>query len=303
MNIVDHGLFISGLIHQAAPGAQIRLVRVLNDYGVGDLRSILTAVDTVANHPDQLDIDPSQRIVVNMSLSFGPSASCLVGTWRQWDAIQKSDAQHKQPYAYNCVNDQANDGSSSLTAGGPAGKPGVYAGLTLPLSVAILDLANASNATRERLKEAPIAAVVAAAGNESKGLSPRLDADVPAAICGVVPVAALTYAGGAAPSLAAFSNTPSLSGDQCLNVAVSSSSVTVSLQGETRPSVSAAGGQRLWAIPATNPGCVAQRRDIVSGNHRAQRCGAVGRDVIRGGLGERLHRACWDAAGRVVHCA
>ena len=121
VNIVDHGLFISGLIHQAAPAANIVLVRVLNDYGVGDLRSILTAVDTVANHPDQLGIAARQRVVVNMSLGFGPSASCLAGTYRNWLAIQRSDAQNQQPYEYDCVTNKVNDGSSSLTSGGPAG--------------------------------------------------------------------------------------------------------------------------------------------------------------------------------------
>lgn len=248
VNIVDHGLFISGLIHQAAPAAKIVLIRVLNDYGVGDLRSILTAVDTVANHPDQLGIAAGQRVVVNMSLGFGPSASCLAGTYRNWLAIQKGNAEAKQPYNYDCVTNKVNEGSSSLISSGPAGAPGVDAALTLPLSVAISDLAAGSDAG----KLASIT-VVAAAGNESTGVKPALDADLPAGICGVVPVAALTYAGGS-PSQAAFSNNPSLSGNQCLNIAVSSSSVTVSLHGETRPSVSAAGvndcGVFLQPIPS-----------------------------------------------------
>lgn len=255
VNIVDHGLFISGQIHQAAPGAKIVLVRVLNDYGVGDLRSILTAVNTIANHPDQLGIDPSQQIVVNMSLGFGPSAACLVGTYRQWLAIQKRDAQNNRPYDFNCVTDQVMEGATSLVAGGPAGKPGLYAALTLPLSVALSQLANASNATRENNKQAPITAVVASAGNESKGVSPALDADLPAGICGVIPVAALSYAGGASsPTQADFSNNASLAGNQCLDIAVSSNSVTVSLKTETRPSVSAAGvnvcGIFLQAVPS-----------------------------------------------------
>jgi len=263
VNIVDHGLFISGLIHQAAPGAQIRLVRVLNDYGVGDLRSILTGVQTVAEHPAQLGIASTQRIVVNMSLSFGPSASCLVGTWRQWLAIQKADAQSNQPYAYDCLQNQARDDSSSLVAGGPPGSPGVFAALTLPLSVAVSDLANADNNLRAESRLAPIGAVVAAAGNESKGIVPALDADLPAGICGVVPVAADRIAQAASGALtharADFSNKPFLRTGSCLQIShVESSpgnvtSVTVTMAGETRPQVTAAGvnvcGIFLQSVP------------------------------------------------------
>jgi hypothetical protein len=251
VNVVDHGLFISGLIHQAAPGAQIRLVRVLNDYGVGDLRSILTGVQTVAEHPGQLGIASTQRIVVNMSLSFGPSASCLVGTWRQWLAIQKANAQSNQPYAYDCLKNQARDDTSSLVAGGPAASPGVFAALTLPLSVAVSDLANANNDLRIKSSLAPIEAVVAAAGNESKGIIPALDADLPAGICGVVPVAADRIAqaasGGLTHARADFSNNPYLGTGLCLQITHAESapgnvtSVTVSLIGETRPRLTAAG--------------------------------------------------------------
>ncbi len=31
--MADHGLFVTGLIRDVAPGAHIRLIRILNDYG------------------------------------------------------------------------------------------------------------------------------------------------------------------------------------------------------------------------------------------------------------------------------
>jgi hypothetical protein len=92
--IVDHGLYISGLIHEAAPRAQIRLIRVLNDYGIGDLQSILVGVQTVAGNPDTLakllNIDPQRRIVVNMSLGFGPPTDCLISVYNHWQTLQRT---------------------------------------------------------------------------------------------------------------------------------------------------------------------------------------------------------------------
>src|SRR5205085_6023466 len=36
----EHGLFVSDIIHHIAPLASIRLIRVLNDYGAGDLNAL-----------------------------------------------------------------------------------------------------------------------------------------------------------------------------------------------------------------------------------------------------------------------
>jgi hypothetical protein len=215
--VVDHGLYISGLIHEAAPRAQIRLIRVLNDYGIGDLQSILIGVQTVAGNPETLakllNIDPQRHIVLNMSLGFGPPTDCLIGLYNHWQTLQQAEDEQvqktKQPSPANisCATDET---SSAATPTSEAHQPyrssleqlvlsngGAHAALTLPLSLAISNLRNVNK---------QIGAVVAAAGNESTP-EIKLDADLPAAICGVVPVGATDV-----KSLMSLSSTPDPSG-------------------------------------------------------------------------------------------
>jgi subtilase family protein len=228
-SVVDHGLYISGLIHEAAPQAQIRLVRVLNDYGIGDLQSILIGVQTIATNPEMtaklLNIDPQRHIVVNMSLGFGPPTDCLIGVYNHWQTLQQTEDEQVQktkqpsPANINCPTDKtASDATPAAEANQPyrtsleqliLGNGGAHAALTLPLSLAISNLRNVNQ---------QIGAVVAAAGNESSP-DTKLDADLPAAICGVLPVGAtdvkslLRLSASPDPSglgLAGFSNRPLL---------------------------------------------------------------------------------------------
>jgi len=199
-SVVDHGLYISGLIHEAAPRAQIRLIRVLNDYGIGDLQSILIGVQTIATNPETtaklLNIDPQRRIVVNMSLGFGPPTDCLIGVYNHWTTLQQTEdaavQKTKQASQANisCPTDKTSSAATPTTEANQPyrtsleqlilGNGGAHAALTLPLSLAISNL---------RTINQQIGAVVAAAGNESTPTI-KLDADLPAAICGVLPVGA-----------------------------------------------------------------------------------------------------------------
>lgn len=216
-SVVDHGLYISGLIHQVAPRAQIRLIRVLNDYGIGDLQSILVGVQTVAGNPDTLakllNIDPQRRIVVNMSLGFGPPTDCLIGVYSHWQTLQQAEDAVVQktgkasPANISCPTDKT---TGSATPPAEANQPyrtsleqlilgnsGAHAALTLPLSLAISNLRSVNQR---------IGAVVAAAGNESTR-DTKLNADLPAAICGVLPVGATDV-----KSMLSLSSTPDPSG-------------------------------------------------------------------------------------------
>jgi hypothetical protein len=287
--VVDHGLYISGLIHEAAPKAQIRLIRVLNDYGIGDLQSILLGVQTVAGNPETtaklLNIDPQRRIVVNMSLGFGPPTDCLVGVFDHWQTIQQTEdavvqtKKQPSPANINCPTDKT---SGAATPAAEANQPyrssleqlilgngGAHAALTLPLSLAISNL---------RTVNPRIGAVVAAAGNESDGRI-KLDADLPAAICGVLPVGAtdvknlLSLSSTPDPSglgLAPFSNRPLLDTTPadnprlCLDVngaGAVGAPITVTLKGMTLPSMVAVGvnvcGVFASPVPPTTPGASA----------------------------------------------
>lgn len=62
--MTDHGLFVAGIIATLAPDAQIQLIQVLNDFGVG-------TVQTIANGLNRLLAVPrTHPLVVNLSLTL-----------------------------------------------------------------------------------------------------------------------------------------------------------------------------------------------------------------------------------------
>jgi hypothetical protein len=81
--IADHGLFVAGIIHDIAPTADTRLIRVLNDYGVGDMLALANVIDQLltefaALHQNNRD----RRLVINMSLgSEIPPGEELLREW------------------------------------------------------------------------------------------------------------------------------------------------------------------------------------------------------------------------------
>jgi hypothetical protein len=61
--MTDHGLFIAGIIHSIVPQAEIHLIEVLNQYGVGDMRSFVRGLRTVY----EKIYKPNLRLVINCS--------------------------------------------------------------------------------------------------------------------------------------------------------------------------------------------------------------------------------------------
>ncbi len=75
----DHGLFAAGIIRDIAPTAQVRLIRVLNDYGTGDLFSLTSVLSQL---PDLLKESGQRRLVVNLSLVADlPPDDQLLRSW------------------------------------------------------------------------------------------------------------------------------------------------------------------------------------------------------------------------------
>jgi hypothetical protein len=72
----DHGLFVAGLIHELAPNVPLRLLRVLDDSGTGDLwslfRGLRLALDAVS---------PLEPLIVNLSLGLLPHPDALLRFW------------------------------------------------------------------------------------------------------------------------------------------------------------------------------------------------------------------------------
>jgi hypothetical protein len=59
----DHGLFAAGIIHSMAPEADLHLVEVLNQFGVGSLETIARGVETALERRR----DPKGALVINCS--------------------------------------------------------------------------------------------------------------------------------------------------------------------------------------------------------------------------------------------
>lgn len=73
-DVRDHGLFVAGLIHAVAPDSEIRLIRVLNEYGCGDLFTLNKALYrfTAEMEAERGTLDGT---VINLSLGVLKPAS------------------------------------------------------------------------------------------------------------------------------------------------------------------------------------------------------------------------------------
>lgn len=63
----NHGLFVAGLIHKIAPQSRIELIRVLNDFGCGDLWQITKALNDYTGRASAWTGNLN-KVVINMSL-------------------------------------------------------------------------------------------------------------------------------------------------------------------------------------------------------------------------------------------
>ena len=94
----DHGLFVTGIIRDLAPDADIEYVRVLNDFGSGDSFTLIAALNEIYMRmapPDPVRGTPAGGlyhvpVVINLSLMLGPNESDLPSIWYGSDADQVS---------------------------------------------------------------------------------------------------------------------------------------------------------------------------------------------------------------------
>ncbi len=168
----QHGLFVAGLAHHVAPGSNIMLYRVLDEYARGDLFTLNVSLrDFIVN---QVMGDPSvdHGAVINLSLGVNDLQSAL----------------------------------SSLNPDRIALAEAAMAGLDPAVSSTLVELEPDNTATSlaillEGARQAHIS-VVAAAGNDSGTASSPQEPQIPARFPGVVAVASTNSKG--APSC--FSN-------------------------------------------------------------------------------------------------
>jgi len=213
-----HGLAVSELIHYQAPKAQVVLVPILNQYGIGTLQTWLTGLHIVQADAAANAIKPS-HVLVNMSLTVEPPAQCIMDIWQHgWDP-SKSTSDGKAIDPGRCSSSDS-DLANVLKAQPERGR------LIRPLSDFVQAMTDGGFT------------LVAAAGNDStpSGSQPHYGADFPAVLCGVVSVAATikptdasTWKTGDGVTLLDTSNGPYYSPDgstPCLNGDVSQTQPT-----------------------------------------------------------------------------
>jgi subtilisin family serine protease len=66
-DVRDHGLFVAGLVHAVAPASEIRLIKVLNEAGCGDLFTLNAALGHFIG-----ELEEDKGIVINLSLGVYP---------------------------------------------------------------------------------------------------------------------------------------------------------------------------------------------------------------------------------------
>jgi len=186
-----HGVFASTIIHHLAPDAQVHLIRILNDYGVGDLQSLITALNDIDVATALAD---RGKVIVNLSFNVQPPPTCLIGIWQKgYKTYLTPDNQRlRSGGGPECHDVLLRDGDGKAFQNR----------LFVPLGMVILDMVKRGYT------------IVAAAGNDSKtaGVGEHYGANMPAAFCGVKAVAARAK-GGSWPfdptaTLLSFSNYP-----------------------------------------------------------------------------------------------
>ena len=87
----DHGLFITGIVRDLAPGANIECIRVLNDFGVGDNTGIVDALSRIHERMRKKGDLYNQSVVINLSLGAIPSREDLARLWFNADCSCQSE--------------------------------------------------------------------------------------------------------------------------------------------------------------------------------------------------------------------
>jgi len=77
VSLADHGLFVAGIVRDIAPRARLRLIRVMNDRGIGDVAALFSILRRLPG-----ELARGERLIVNLSLVADlPTADELLRTW------------------------------------------------------------------------------------------------------------------------------------------------------------------------------------------------------------------------------
>jgi hypothetical protein len=161
----DHGLFVAGIIRTIAPHAQIRLVRVLNEFGLGDLRLVARVLQKL---PDVVAKSKKSRLIVNLSLgSDVPPGVVLIEDWcpNLFKTLAREQRKQLESDLYQNLPKLTQQGAQLGNLGEPFSQ--LFTRSHLGLHEVITWLS-------EGFSDGSRALIVAAAGNDNDPEDPRL---------------------------------------------------------------------------------------------------------------------------------
>jgi hypothetical protein len=88
----DHGLSVAGIVRDVVPRARIRMIRVLNDFGGGDLYPLFACLTDLER---ELVTGRVRCLIINLSLTIMPDMRRLPSIWfdhRQWQTTRLAGA-------------------------------------------------------------------------------------------------------------------------------------------------------------------------------------------------------------------
>jgi hypothetical protein len=180
----DHGLFVAGIVRDLAPHATIRLMRVLNDYGGGDLYNLFAALTDLEA---ELVAGSITRLVINLSATIMPPPRRLPYLWFDdytWPSRQLAEPiralQHIEEglrLLFECLYEEgalvvAAAGNDSLYAsqkGEPPAPPRAPARYDSVLSVTSVNSRHAPSLFANAANVAPYQTGIAAFGGDHAG--------------------------------------------------------------------------------------------------------------------------------------
>lgn len=188
----DHGLFVASIIKDIAPNATIKVIEVLNEYGVGSLESIAHGFAIAA-----ADVTENAKVLVNASLVLKvaqPDAAWLEQYAKQdpfWADFPPTEITNlvtpeqrivalfggDLPYV-KVVAAAGNDNKDTLTERPPARYPAAFEGV---LGIGALNHDNLTATTYSNLCDTPVGDGLAVFGGDANGP----DADSQHGIIGV----------------------------------------------------------------------------------------------------------------------
>jgi subtilisin family serine protease len=113
----DHGLFVAGIIQDLAPDANIECIRVLNNFGMGDVNIIIAALQNIYNRMQEGGDLHDRQVVINMSLVATPADEELPSLWFGDDSCHAEDIAQMM-YELKLLRDSLHLVIQSLTAEG-----------------------------------------------------------------------------------------------------------------------------------------------------------------------------------------